>query len=87
MRITNHDKLRARWPTGPDLVPVAPAAGAPTSAYVDAAGPPAPRNRRRSGQRFRQARTERRHAARVASQRNGTTGETTAAPMGDTFWN
>jgi hypothetical protein len=59
MRITNHDELRVRQPTGPDPVPVAPAADAPTSAQVDVVGPPAPRLRRRSGQRSRQARTER----------------------------
>jgi hypothetical protein len=76
MRITNRDELRARRPTGPNPVPVAPAAGAPASAQVDAAGPPAPRRHRRSGQRSRQARTERRHAARDA-----TTGEMAAAPM------
>jgi hypothetical protein len=67
MRITNLDELRARRPTGPDPVPVAPAAGAPASAQVDAASPPAPRRRRRSDQRPRQARTEHRRAARVAS--------------------
>jgi hypothetical protein len=42
MRINNRDELRARWPTGPDPVPVAPTAGAPASVQVDAAGPPAP---------------------------------------------
>jgi hypothetical protein len=59
MRITNRDELRARRPIGPDLVPVAPAAGAPASAQVDTAGPPAPQRRRHSGQRSRQAQTER----------------------------
>jgi hypothetical protein len=59
MRITNRDELRARRPTGPDLVPVATAADAPASAQVDAAVPPTPRCRRRSGQRSRQARTVR----------------------------
>jgi hypothetical protein len=83
MRITNRDELRARRPTGPDPVLVTPAAGAPASTQVDAAGPPAPRRRRRSGQRSRQARTERRRAARVASQRDATTGETTTSPMGE----
>jgi hypothetical protein len=55
MRITNRDELRAQRPTGPDPVPIVPVAGAPASAQVDAAGPPAPRRRRRSGQRSRQA--------------------------------
>jgi hypothetical protein len=50
MRITNCDKLCARRSTGPDPVPVAPVAGAPASAQVDVAGPPAPRRRQRSGQ-------------------------------------
>jgi hypothetical protein len=43
MRITNRDELRARRPTRPDPVPVAPAADTPASAQVDTAGPPAPR--------------------------------------------
>jgi hypothetical protein len=61
MRITNRDELRVRQRTGPAPVPVAPAAGAPTPASTDAAGPSAPRCRRRSGQCSRQARTEHRH--------------------------
>jgi hypothetical protein len=51
MRITNREELRARRQTGPAPVPVAPAAGAPTPTSTDAAGPSAPRRRRRSGQR------------------------------------
>jgi hypothetical protein len=43
MRITNHDELRARWATGPEPVPVAPAVDALTSARADVAGPSAPR--------------------------------------------
>jgi hypothetical protein len=42
-----------------------------------------PRRRRRSGQRSRQERTERRHAARVASQHNVLSGEMTAVPTGE----
>jgi hypothetical protein len=80
MRITNRDELRAQRLTGPDLVPVAPAANAPASASANAAGPPASRRHQRSGQRSQQARTECRRAARVASQRNAITGETAAAP-------
>jgi hypothetical protein len=83
MRITNRDELCARRRTGSAPVPVAPAAGAPTPASTDAAGPSAPRRLRRSGQRSRQARTKRRRAARVASQRDATTGETVAAPTGE----
>jgi hypothetical protein len=59
MRITNHDELREWRQTGPAPVPVAPVAGTPTPASMDAAGPSAPRHHRRSGQRSRQARTER----------------------------
>jgi hypothetical protein len=83
MRITNRDELRARRQTGGKPASVAPAAHAPASAQVDAAGPSVPRRCRRSGQRSRQARTERRRAARVAPQRDALTGETTAAPAGE----
>jgi hypothetical protein len=55
MRITNLVELRARRPTGPGPVPAAPAVDSPASAQADAAGPVAPRRRRRSGQRSRQA--------------------------------
>jgi hypothetical protein len=77
MRITNRDELRARRQTGADPTSVAPATHAPTSTHVDVAGLSAPRRRRRFG---RQTRTERRRAARVASQRDATTGKTAAAP-------
>jgi hypothetical protein len=80
MRITNRDELRARRQTGADPASIAPATDAPASTHMDAAGPSAPRRRRRSGQRSRQARTERRRAARVATQRDATNGETTTAP-------
>jgi hypothetical protein len=49
MCITNRDELRARRQTGPALIPVAPAAGAPTPVSTDAAGASAPRRRRHSG--------------------------------------
>jgi hypothetical protein len=49
MRITNREELRTRRRTEADSAPVAPATHAPTSAHVDAAGPSAPRCRRRSG--------------------------------------
>jgi hypothetical protein len=79
MRITNRDELRARRQAGADPASVAPATHALASTQVDAAGPSAPRCRRRSSQCSRQARTERRHATRVASQRDATTGKTTTA--------
>jgi hypothetical protein len=83
MRITNRDELRARWQTGPAPVPVAPVAGTPTPASTDAAGPSAPRRRRRSGQCSRQARTEHRQAACAAPQGDAPTGETATAPTGE----
>jgi hypothetical protein len=84
MRITNREELRARRHTGADPAPVAPATHAPASAQVDAAGPLAPRRRRRSGQRSRQAWTERRRAACVVSQRDPTTGEMPPPRRGST---
>jgi hypothetical protein len=83
MRITNCDELRARRQTGSSQVPVAHVAGTPTPASTDAAGPSAPRRRRRSGQRSRKVRTERRRAARTATQGNAPTGRTTATPTGE----
>jgi hypothetical protein len=47
MRITNQDELRARQATGPAPIHAAPAADAPVPAQADAAGPSAPRRRRR----------------------------------------
>jgi hypothetical protein len=83
MRITNHDELHPWRSTGPGPVPVTPAADAPGPAQVDAAGLSAPQRRRRSGQRSRQARMERRRAARVASQRDVSTGDMATAPVGE----
>jgi hypothetical protein len=82
MRITNRDELHPRRSTRLGSVPVAPAADAPTPAQADAAGPSTPQRRRRSGQRSRQARTEWRRAAHVASQRDAITGETATVPTG-----
>jgi hypothetical protein len=82
MRIINRDELHSRRSNGPGPVPVAPAADAPAPAQADAAGPSALQRRRRSGQRSRQARTERRRAAHVASQRDGIADETATAPTG-----
>jgi hypothetical protein len=83
MRVTNREELRARRQTGPAPAPVAPAAGGSTPASTDVAVPSAPRRCRRSGQHSRQARAERRQAARAASLRDALTGETTAAPTGE----
>jgi hypothetical protein len=83
MRLTNRDELRARRQAGSASVPAAPVAVTPMPASTDVATPSAPWRRRRSGQRSRQARTECRHVARVASQRDALTGETTAALTGE----
>jgi hypothetical protein len=80
MRLTNREELRARRQAGSVPVTAARVAAMPTPASTDVAGPSAPQRRRRSGQRSRQARTERRHAARIASQRDAPSSETTAAP-------
>jgi hypothetical protein len=83
MRLTNREELRARRQAGSAPVAAARVAMTPAPANTDAAGPSAPRRRRRSGQRSRQARSESRHAARVASQRDALTSETAAAPAGE----
>jgi hypothetical protein len=83
MRLTNREELRARRQAGfaPDAA--ARVAVTPTPASTNVAGPSAPRRRRRSGQRSRQARSERRHAERVTSQRGAPVSTTTAAPVGE----
>jgi hypothetical protein len=84
MHITNRDELHPWWATGPGPVPTTPAAtnaSAPTQA--DAAGPSAPRRRRRSGQRSCQARTERQRAAHAAAQCDAPASGTMAAPAGE----
>jgi hypothetical protein len=83
MRLTNREELRARRQAGPVPAAAALVAATPAPADRDDAGPSAPWRRRRSGQRSRQARSERRHAACVASQRDALTGETTAVPAGE----
>jgi hypothetical protein len=80
MRLTNREEFRARSQTGSAPVAAARVAATPTPASADAAGLSAPRRRRRSSQRSRHARSERRHAARVASQRDAPASTTTAAP-------
>jgi hypothetical protein len=83
MRLTNLEELRA-WRQA-ESTPVATAriAATTTPAGTDAAGPSAPRRRRSFGQRSLQARSERRHPARVASQRDAPASTTTAAPAGE----
>jgi hypothetical protein len=83
MRITNRDELHPWWSTGPGPVPVTPVVDAPALAQADATGPSTPRHRRRSGQRSRQARMERRRAARVASQHDTPVIDTATAPAGE----
>jgi hypothetical protein len=80
MHLTNREELRARRQAGSAPVATARVATTPTPADTDAAGPSAPRRRRRSGQCSRQARSERQHAASVASQRDTPTSATVAAP-------
>jgi hypothetical protein len=83
MRITNRDELHPWRSTGPGPVPVTPGTDAPVPVQAEAVDPSAPRRRRRSGQRSRQARMERRRVARVASQRDATTDEMATAPAGE----
>jgi hypothetical protein len=83
MRLTNREELRARRQAGSVPVTAARIAATPTPVSTDATGPSTPRRRRRFGQHSRQARSERRHAARIASQRDALTGGTTTAPVGE----
>jgi hypothetical protein len=83
MRLTNREELRAWRQAGSVPVTAARIAATPTPASTDAAGPSAPRRRQRSSQHSRQARSEHRHAACIASQRDAPSGETTAAPAGE----
>jgi hypothetical protein len=83
MRLTNRKELRRRRQAGSAPVAAARVATTPTPASTDAAGPSTSRRRRRSGQRSCQARSERRHAERVASQRGTPVSTTTAALAGD----
>jgi hypothetical protein len=55
MRLTNREELRVRRQAGSVPVAAARVAATPTPASMDAAGPSAPRCRRRSGLRVRQA--------------------------------
>jgi hypothetical protein len=53
MRLTHREELRVRRQVGSAPVAVARAVATPTPADTDAAGPSAPRRRRRSGQHSR----------------------------------
>jgi hypothetical protein len=83
MRLTNHEELRAWRQAGSTPAAAARVATMQTPTSTDAAGPSASRRRHRSGQRSRQARSERRHAERVASQRGAPISTTTAASAGE----
>jgi hypothetical protein len=58
MRLTNREELRAQHQAGSAPVAIARVATTPTPASTNVAGPSAPRRRRLSGQRSRQARSE-----------------------------
>jgi hypothetical protein len=83
MRLTNREELRARRQAESVPVTAARVAMTQTPAGTDAAGPSASRRRRRSGQRSRQARSERRQAEHAASQRGAPISTATAAPAGE----
>jgi hypothetical protein len=83
MRLTNHEELRAQRQAGSAPVAAARIATTQTPARTDAAGPSASRHRRRSGQRSRQAQSERRQAERAASQRGAPVSTTAATPVGE----
>jgi hypothetical protein len=82
MRLTNREELRARRQAGSAPVTAARVTTTQTPAGTDAAGPSAFRRRRRSSQRSRQARSERRQAEHAASQRGAPVSTTNAAPAG-----
>jgi hypothetical protein len=83
MRITNRDELHPWRSTGPGPIPATPAADALVPAPADDAGPSAPRRRRRSGQRSRQALMEQRRAVHAAAQRDAPASGTTVMPTGE----
>jgi hypothetical protein len=83
MRLTNREELRARRQAGSAPADAARVATTQTPADTDAAGPSASRHRCRSGQRSRQARSERRQAERAASQRGAPVSTTAATLAGE----
>jgi hypothetical protein len=83
MRLTNREELCARCQAGSAPVPAArTTTTAQTPAGADAAGPSTPRRCRHSGQRLRQARSERRQAERAVSQHGAPAATATATPAG-----
>jgi hypothetical protein len=83
MRLTNREELCARRQAESAPVATARVATTQTPAGTDAVGPSASRRCHRSGQRLRQARSERRQAERAASQRGAPISTTTATPAGE----
>jgi hypothetical protein len=81
-RLTNREELRARRQAGSTVVPAARTATTQAPAGTDTAGLSTPRRHRRSGQRSRQALSERRQAERAASQRGAPVSTATTAPAG-----
>jgi hypothetical protein len=81
MHLTNREELRARRQAGSAPVDAARVATTQTPAGTDAAGPSASQRRRCSGQRSRQARSERRQDERAASQRGAPVSTTTVVPV------
>jgi hypothetical protein len=79
MRITNRVERHPWRSTRPRPVPTMHVVGIPALAPPGAAGPSAPRHRRRSGQRSRRAQAERCRAARVAARRGAPLDATTLA--------
>jgi hypothetical protein len=73
MHLTNRDELHPWRSTGPGPMPATPTMDAPAPTQAAASSTSTPRCRRSSGQRSRQARMERRRAARVTAQRDAPT--------------
>jgi hypothetical protein len=82
MRITNRDELHPWRPTGPGPMPTTPATDAPAPAQAAAASTSTPQRCRRSGQRSREERMERRRAAHAATRGDMPTNGATA-PTGE----
>jgi hypothetical protein len=83
MRLTNREELHAWRQAGSAPVTAARVATTQTPVGMDAVGPSASRRHRRSGQRSRQARSERRQAERAASQCDAPVSTAVAAPAGE----
>jgi hypothetical protein len=83
MCLTNREELHARRQAGSAPVTAARVTTTQTPAGTNAAGPSASRRHRRSGQRSRQARLERRQAEHAASQRGAPVSTAAAALVGE----